>query len=209
MCHRRRIGDQDLFSESGDEAAKPGVHVVAGDLPPGQLLLDGFIPHDRPGDELGERAEVHHHDSGIFLRRHIPAVHVRDIGEDLEGVEADADREHDLGNGQVQTRDQVEVLYEESRVLEDAEHPEEQYKRYNERGPRASRLLFIPEHADRQPAAPADQGRREDQRETDDPAPRIENQGEDQKQGVFETALRKKVIQREEQREKRADENHR
>ena len=51
---------------------------------------------DRPGDQLREEADVQRVVDGIAHRFLLAAVHVDDVRHALKGVEADAERQHDV-----------------------------------------------------------------------------------------------------------------
>ena len=83
---------------------------------------------DRPGDEVGEEAQV---DRGVEQvgRLGLPPLHVDHVGDGLEAEEADADRQRDRDQWQRPAEaDRVErvgdVADEEPVVLEDGQHPE-------------------------------------------------------------------------------------
>jgi hypothetical protein len=60
-------------------------------------LRDNFVvPHDRPGDQMREQRDEQSEDADVVVRRRAPKS-VNEIGDKLEGVEADADRQHQRG----------------------------------------------------------------------------------------------------------------
>ena len=90
-----------------------------------QLGQELARPHDRPGDQVREEAQV---DRRVDQRGGlgVAALDVDDVGDRLEGEEADPDRQRDREQRQRQPeRDRVEhvadVLDEEAVVLEDPE----------------------------------------------------------------------------------------
>ena len=116
------IGKQDLFGETDDKAADAecgfGGAVRAG------LELSGNIcvAHDRTCDQLREHGDVGGEVDVVALRRHIAAIDVDDIADDLEGIEADADRQRDLQKRDRQPGDGIEAGDEEVSVFAIAEH---------------------------------------------------------------------------------------
>ena len=121
------VGDQDLLHQSEPDQHQPGADRdavrVAGRPQLGQELARA---HDRAGDEVGEEAEV---DRGVEQRRRlgVAALDVDDVGDRLEGEEADPDRQRDRQQRERHAEgDRVEhvahVGDEEGVVLEHAQH---------------------------------------------------------------------------------------
>ena len=122
------VRDQDLLAEPDDEAAHALGEVVDADDAARELVGDFAIADDRPGDELRKEQQVERRVDRALLRGRVTAVDVDHVGNRVEGIERDADREQHLGtaNGRHVQRGQqrVDVVGEEVGVLEDAEHGE-------------------------------------------------------------------------------------
>ena len=88
------VCQKDLESQSYGEGLQSLLHRPHGMGPAGDLLLNGGVGNDGTGDQLGKHTDIHgeiHKRRLIFCR--FP-VHVRQIGNGLEGIKADPHREH-------------------------------------------------------------------------------------------------------------------
>jgi hypothetical protein len=81
------------------------------------------VVHDRTGDELGE--EGHKQRVVDEVEPVDPApIRVNEEGNLLEREERDADRQHDLAQGEVEPPDRIEIVDEEVGILEVAQRRE-------------------------------------------------------------------------------------
>ena len=133
------VRDHHLLEEPGRDEVEGPARVDAARVA-GRVELGDQLgrPHDRAGDEVGEEREV---DGELLERRRleVAAVGVDDVADRHEGVEGDADREHDRlhlerhvepdERGQVVARGDEEVV-----VLEVAEDGEVAREREEEQG---------------------------------------------------------------------------
>ena len=120
------VRDQDLLAEADDEAPDARGEVVEADHAAGELVGDLAVADDRPGNELREQQHVERRVNRALLRARVAAVDVDHVRNRVERVERDADRQQHLRDGErsdAQSGEQrVDVVGEEVRVLEDAEH---------------------------------------------------------------------------------------
>ena len=96
---------------------------------PLQLRQEARRAHDRAGHQVRKERDEEHDVDQRPRTVEIAAVDVDDVGDGLEGVERDADRQHDLEQRQLaadlQPRQQrVQLLGEPAVVLEEAEQRE-------------------------------------------------------------------------------------
>ena len=120
------VGDQHLLREADDEAPNAAGEVVDRDDPPRELIRDVAVADDRPRDQLRKQQQVQRRMHRALLRRRIAAVDVHDVGDRMEREERDADRQehawHVDARAAEDAEQRVDVLDEEVRVLEDAQH---------------------------------------------------------------------------------------
>ena len=142
-----------------------------------QLLVDVGIAHDRSGDQVREQRDerrVLEHPLGGF---HLLPVDVDRVRHRVEGVEGDADRQHDVGhrNGVAAAGQEpehgVDARREEPRVLEDRQHAEVEAQCRDEHGLRPPALVVPADDlaVDDLPGPVVDGGREQHQREQDQP----------------------------------------
>ena len=81
-------------------------------------MFHRLVADDGPGDELREKADVQQQVEIAALNRHLSPVPVDDIGQNLEGVEADADGQGDLGQVQPDPQQQAQVVRRKVQVFE-------------------------------------------------------------------------------------------
>ena len=76
--------------------------------------MDIMITDDRTGNQLREQGNVGSQLDEIGLCLHLPAIDVRQVGDGLEGVEGDANRQEDTfqgdGGDTEQPAENVEVI---------------------------------------------------------------------------------------------------
>ena len=122
------VRDQHLLREPDDEPPHAVREVVERHEPPRELIGDVAVADDRAGDELRKEQQIERGVHGALLRRGIAAVDVDDVRDGVEGEERDADRQqharHDDRRHAEDQEQRVDVVGEEVRVLEDAEHDE-------------------------------------------------------------------------------------
>ena len=85
------------------------------------LVLNGAVPYDRPGDELGKEADVQQKIEEIPLDVYLAPIEVDDVGENLERVKADADGQGDGREGHAGGDDAVQRIPKKIGVLEHQE----------------------------------------------------------------------------------------
>ncbi|MFR1988583.1 MAG: hypothetical protein ACLS3C_00365 [Oscillospiraceae bacterium] len=103
-----------------------------------QLHGDIGIADDRPGDELRKHGDIRCQIDQVPLRRDRPAVHVHGVAQDLERIEADADRERKAQQRRGQPGQRVQVCDHEIGILEIRKRPEAQENRQDQKQLRPS-----------------------------------------------------------------------
>ena len=105
---------QHLLAQADGKPAHAVRKIRHADAAIGKLRLDIGILHDRARDQLRETGDIQKQQKRIILHRGLAAIHIDRIGQNLEGVKADADRQgnrrdrpilpEDRGNGREQER---------------------------------------------------------------------------------------------------------
>ena len=114
----QRVGEEDFFGESHDEA----FHAI-GDLLEvhrAVLYLIGYVVvlDDRSRHQLGEEGNIEREFVDVPLRLDFLSVNVHDIADGLKGVKGDANGHDDLDEVDVPVEKRVDVLDKEVEVLE-------------------------------------------------------------------------------------------
>ena len=87
------VGDEHLLAQT-DHQPLQTLAGLAHRLPPVlQVVGHCLVLHDRPRDQLGEHDHIGTKVDDVALGLHIPAVDINGVGQGLEGVEADAQRQ--------------------------------------------------------------------------------------------------------------------
>ena len=103
------------------------------------LLLNGAVPDDGTGDQLGEEADVQEQIEKVSLELDLAPVQVDHIGEDLEGIKTDADGQGDLRDGSLDRQKTGQVVPEEVQVFEHQQvqnHQDNGHHKHRPSGPR-------------------------------------------------------------------------
>ena len=87
------VGQQHLLPKAQQKPAHAVDEIVEGGGPLVQGRRHVGVLDDGPGDELGETAHIQQQPPKALLDAHLAPVHVHSIGQDLKGVEGDADGE--------------------------------------------------------------------------------------------------------------------
>ena len=135
-----------------------------------------------PGDALVEQGNVQQKPPEFGLGGHLLAVHVHHVREQLEGVEADADGQGNLGHHAGETEPVVGLVEEEHGVLEERQQPQVNHTAQHQEGlalPRA------PVSVDQLGDGPVRKGHEEKKNNVKGLAPGIKHQGEQNKHRVF------------------------
>ncbi len=139
----QRVRDDDLLGQAQGEARETGrdvVQPVRAQL--WQLVGDLPVAHDRARDELREHRDVRHERHRVAQCLPLAPVHVHDVGDVVERVERDADRQHQPHHGEAaaeQVREAVHLRRDETRVL-----PHEQRGQVERRSRRSAAHLRRP-----------------------------------------------------------------
>ena len=137
---RERVGEDDLLHEPDGDAREPLLHVQGDGLAtPGELGQQLAGAHDRSRHELREEGDVEREVEGAPGRRLHAAVDVEGVGEALQRVEGDADRQRHLEPGRSLGQRGAErghhALGEEAAVLEEAEQAQVGGEARRQQGP--------------------------------------------------------------------------
>ena len=113
----QQVGQQHLFPQPYQKTAgsQPEIVQILGPVP--ELGRNVLVADNGSGDELGEEGDVAGQVNGVSLGPYLSPVYVYGIAEDLKGVEADADRQGQLQQGDVPPQ-AIEILQEEVGVFE-------------------------------------------------------------------------------------------
>ena len=197
---RTGVGHDDLLEHAPEDKAHAVAPLLVGELPRGSDLWQQVGgPLDGSGDELREKGDKGTKGDGITGGLEVAPVDVDGVGEGLEGVEGDADRQDDLQGGGVHGNAKGvpggnPVLDEEVGVLEVAEDAEVDGERYPQPSflPGSVRRLFNAD-ADEE----VDDGGEGNQPEEAPVPPPVEDIGRNEQQHVLrlEVALGDKPIQ--------------
>ena len=115
------VGQEHLLSQAEDKPAQAGQGQLRGQLPPVDLAGHVVVDDDGTGDELGKEGDVQQQlprVPGPPLRM---AVDVDDVAHPLEGIEGDADGQHDPREGQIRPGQAVNRPDDKVHVLEHAQ----------------------------------------------------------------------------------------
>ena len=172
-----------------------------------QLVRYIAVFHDGAGDQLREHDHVGTEIDDIALGLHIPAVDVDGVGQGLEGVEADAQRQRadalDLGKAGAQQG--IYTAQHEVRVFEIEQHPQTADER-NQQEHFAQGGLCV-KALDAQAADVVDEDKGHHDREKAYFAPAVEHQTAHKQHGVLEFC-RREVVQRQCDGQKPEQENN-
>jgi hypothetical protein len=144
---RHVVGDDDLLAQSEREARESRRDVVEAMLPQlGNLVGDLPEPHDRARDELRKHRHVDGEGDRVARRLALAPVDVHRVGDVVEGVERDRDRQRQLDDREVsaqQTREPGQGLRREPRVLPDRQHRDVEHDHADEQ-PLAAPRVQVP-----------------------------------------------------------------
>ena len=84
------------------------------------------VAHNGAGNALVEQAGVQKQQPVFLLCLHLAAVHVHHIADQLEGVERDADGQHDLRDQLRHAKQALQVFQQEAGVFENPQHQQHQ-----------------------------------------------------------------------------------
>ena len=128
---RDRIREEDLLDHADHEKRPADISVgrPVGTVDALDILLDLPEANDGAGDELGKQRDVRREFEEVARRRNHAPVPIDHIGDRMERVERDADREHDIEKRQHRVaaepgRDLVEISDHEVGVLEESQQRE-------------------------------------------------------------------------------------
>ena len=124
------VGQQDLAGDTHNQQPDAVLHLRQGNGAAFQLLVDVGVKDDGTGDQLGEQHHEGTEVDEVMLGLDLAAVNVDGVGHDLEGVEADAQRQSQPGQqGDGGPEQGVDVAQEEVCVFKEEQHAQ----RHNER----------------------------------------------------------------------------
>ena len=85
------VGQNRLFGQTAGKAGNAPRGILTGNAAAFQLLVDVAVAHDGARDALVEQGGVQEQEPEFLLGLHLTAIDVDDVGNELEGVEGDAD----------------------------------------------------------------------------------------------------------------------
>ena len=136
------IRQNDLFAEAEHQAGEALAQVCERGFAVFDLLCDGRITDDRACDQLREHGDIQQQMQRVALDVDLLPVQVNDVGEDLEGVKADADGQCQLRHGDAHPGDQVQVFRNKAAVFEHAEQADVENQAQNH--DRLGAACFLP-----------------------------------------------------------------
>ena len=168
-----------LFGQPAGKAGNAPRGILTGDTAVFQFLVDVAVAHDGTRDALMEQGGVQQQKPESLLRRHLTAIDIDDVGNELEGVKGDADGQGDGGNHLGDPQQGLHVGQEKARVLEDRQQPQA-----DREGQDQPQLTAGGIRTDQPPAQIADQSHAHQQDQQRGASPGVEDQGEQQKHDV-------------------------
>ena len=176
------VRDDDLFRKADDDAQRTLPHVFQRRCAVVDLVLNRAVADDRAGDHVREQGEVEQEFRVVLLHLHGLPVAVENVGDRLERVEADAERQRDLRHGEAGAENGVHILEEGRGVFED----EQQGDVDGDAGCDGDlRALFFPVFIDLQANEPVENGAEKQEQNPDRLAPGVENQRKNDEHRVF------------------------
>ena len=195
------VGEQQLFGQTDEKAADalrtPGGGGAAG----ADLLVDVVILHDRTGDQLREKRYVQKQLPEIRLRRGVAAVDVDHIGENLEGVKGDANRQGDLRDGQLNARQQIQRFGGKGGIFAHAEQEQIEADRCGEQRAAGPARQYARQHI-------VDGDGEQKQQHVYRFAERVEENAGGGEQNVFCPKPRERLIEQKDRRQKQKQKGH-
>ena len=117
------VCQQHFLRQAGHKPVNAVAHVLAVHVAGEDLLAHVLVADDGPGDALMEQRDVQKQPPEFGLGRHLLAVHVHHVGQQLEGVEGDADGQGDLGHNLRPAEPAVGLSQQEGGVLKEGQQP--------------------------------------------------------------------------------------
>ena len=193
------VCQQHLLGKARAEPGHPGGQ-LAGPLAE-QLPVNGGVADDGAGDALVEQRGVEQHVKVAVLGRGLRPVHIHHIGQQLEGVERDADGQGDVPDG---LRHRPEQAADHGGVLEVGDQGD-----VHDHCQRKIEGLDIgtPGLLNFQGEVPADQRHEHQQQNVFRLPPGVENQRGDQQHRVLRPPAFAQEVRQKRQREKRVQKN--
>ena len=190
------IGQQHLLGKTGCEPGNTGGPFRFSSANPEQLLVNGLVADNRAGNALMEQCGIQQYVPVALLGRRFAPVNVNDVGQQLEGIEGDADGQ---GNAADKIRNCAKDAADQAGVFEVADQRNVDDSCHS--NPQFLAVLGLGlVHA--QGAKPGGQGHEHQQEQILRLTPGIKDQGEYQKHNVLGLPGFAKGISRQRQREK-------
>ena len=118
----KQIGNQNFFPKSQDKAAHPGRRLLRRVPALLQLLCDIRIPDNGTCDQLRKESDIRRKVNEVLLRANRSSVNIREVAQDLKGIEADSDGKRNLQKRHGQACRCIEIADKEIRVFEISQH---------------------------------------------------------------------------------------
>ena len=126
------VGKNDFFAQTDHDPGQTLADVMGSGIPFGQLRLDGAVPDDGPSHQLGEHGYIQQEFGIAPLSPDLVPIAVHHIGNSLEGIKTNADGKPDVGDGQMNGKQSIDVFSGKSAVLEQKQQPQIQHQRRNQ-----------------------------------------------------------------------------
>ena len=177
------VGQHGLFGQAHGKAGDAPADLGELDLPVEDVLIHVPVADDGARHALMEQAGIEQQQPVFPLDLRVAPIDVHHVGQQLEGVEADADGQHDVGDHLGEAQQELHVPQEEARVLEDAQ--DHQAERHAGHQPMLGVLLLPLGPVDEQGEEPADEGHAQQQGYVTDARPGVEHQGKAEHNDIF------------------------
>ena len=206
----QEVAQHDLLEDAGAEQPEPPPRAARLEASAARELWQELpAPQDRARDELRKEGDEEREAGQARRSLRVAPVHVHLEGQDLEGVEGDAEREQHLGQRRLDpqqgARERRDALDQEGRILEEGQQPEREGHRRGQHQARSG----APLHGPQERVVHADVGEQEQQVGRD--PQEVEDQARAQQPAVA-AAGREQPVDRqhehEEDRERSAVEEH-
>ncbi len=112
------VGDQDLLGQTPEKAQDPCSHPIQSDFPAVEFPLNVGIADDGARDQLGKEGDIEQKTGVGTLDPDFTPVKINDVGQGLEGIEGDADRQCYLRYLKIEKGQRVQNLHHKARVFE-------------------------------------------------------------------------------------------
>ena len=128
------------------------------------FLLDPLIAHDRSRDQLWKKRDIEADIQHTLLRLRPAPVHIKEVGQELEGEKGNPDGERERNHAEVLVQKESQLLHGEGQIFEDKE---QSHMKENGQHKNALPLLHIHRRLELSRRQPADKNREQHQEDKD------------------------------------------